>query len=325
MVEVTGVMQSKPETASTANTQQPNPAANSDPSKSSNAIHAVGAPFQIQTSITRQSYLKFLVYAKHGAGKTELASTAVDVPEMGDVLVIDAEKGDATIKHSPRIKNADKIHNIPVSTFKTVAYIQEFLRAYCTARDANDVARMKDLFCRVTGLDPKTLPDESVPRYRTVIIDSLTEVEVYCTYGILGINVDKVMKDGDMDVAGWPEFRKNNEMVKLLVRAFRDLPMHVIFVCAEAYSQDEQKKYHYTPALTGKLSAQVQGFVDIVGWLTVGTPQEGQIEAPRRLYVQPIGGGPKFDAKNRLSKWRQAYFDNPSMSDIMKGTGLLRE
>jgi hypothetical protein len=304
--------------------QQPNPT-NADPSKSAGAIQAVGAPVQIQTSHQRQRWLKMLIYAKHGIGKTELAATSADVPEMRDVLTIDAEKGDTTIENSPRVKNPHLIHNIPVSTFKTVAYIQEFLSAYCKARDAGDIAKMKSLFCRVTGLDPKNVPDDQVPRYKTVIIDSLTEIEVYCTYGILSIDAQKVMMEGDMDVAGWPEFRKNNEMVKLLVRAFRDLPMNVIFVCAEQYSQDEQKKFHYTPQLTGKLSGQVQGFVDIVGWLTVGQLQEGQIEAPRRLYVQPVSGGPKFDAKNRRPVWRQAYFDNPSMMDIMKGTGLLRE
>lgn len=323
MAEVSAKMPT-PTTATTPNAanQAPNPNS-ADPSKTSNA-RMVTAPFQIQIQHERQRWLKILIYAKHGIGKTELASTAVDVPEMRDVLVIDAEKGDTTVEASPRIKNAHLLHNIPVSNFKTVAYIQEFLAAYCKARDANDVKKMKELFCRVTGLDPNTLPDEQVPRYKTVIIDSLTEVEVYCTYGILSIDPNKVMLEGDMDVAGWPEFRKNNEMVKLLVRAFRDLPMNVIFVCAESYSQDEQKKFHYTPALTGKLSAQVQGFVDIVGWLTVGALQEGQIEAPRRLYVQPISGGPRFDAKNRRSVYRQAYFDNPSMETIMRGTGLLK-
>jgi len=304
--------------------QQPNPA-NADPTKSQNALQAVSAPFQIQTSHQRQRWLKFLVYAKHGVGKTELASSAIDVPQMRDVLVIDAEKGDTTIEDNPRIKNAHLLHNIPITTFKQVAYIQEFLTAYCKARDENNVAKMKQLYCSVTGLDPAQVEDKDVPRYRTVILDSLTEIEVYCTYGILNINPTKVMRDGDMDVAGWPEFRKNNEMVKLLVRAFRDLPMNVIFVCAEAYTQDEQKKFHYTPALTGKLSAQVQGFVDIVGWLTTGALQEGQIEAPRRLYVQPVSGGPKFDAKNRRPVWRNAFFDNPSMKTIMEGTGLLRK
>lgn len=310
-------------TAEIAESQAPNPAVNADPSKSTNALRAVTAPFQIQTMHTRVRWLKMLIYGKHGAGKTELAASAVDVEQMRDVLFISAESGDSTIDDNDRITNPDKVFTININTFKQAAFIQDFLVAYCKARDRDDVKAMKQLFCQVTGYDPKTLADEDVPRFRTVIVDSLTEIEVYCIYGLLSIDINKVVSE-EIEVAGWPEFRKNNEMVKLLVRAFRDLPMHVILVCAEQYTQDEQKKFHYSPQLTGKLSAQVQGFVDIVGWITVGASTAESPEAPRRVYIQPISGGPKFDAKNRRSVYKQAYFENPNMRSIMKSIGLLK-
>lgn len=293
----------------------------SDPSKTAGSAK-VTAPFQISSMQTRDRYFKAIFYGKHGAGKTELAASAVDVPAMGDVLMIDAESGDQTIADSVRIKNADQIHHIRVTTFKQVAYVQEFLKAYTSARDRGDKATMAKLYKQVTGIET-----DSPPNYRTVIIDSLTEVEVYCTYQILKINPEGgAEKIGDdIDTAGWPEFRKNNEMVKLLVRAFRDLPMHVLFVCAEGYSQDEQKRHHYTPAMTGKLSSQIQGFVDMVGWLTVGAATPENPEAPRRMWVQPVSGGPKFDAKNRRSVYRQPFFDNPTMTTIFKGIGLKTE
>ena len=142
----------------------------------------------------------------------------------------------------------------------------------------------------------------------------------------MGQSQEKIIS-GDIDTAGWPEFRKNNEMVKMLCRAFRDLPMHVIFICAEQWSQDEHKRYHYTPALTGKLSSQVQGFMDIVGWIVPGPVPEGKEEAPRRVYIQPVGGTggmPKFDAKNRRPVYTKAYFDDPSMDSIMTLTNLKR-
>lgn len=293
-----------------------------DPSKTAGSIKVVGAPFQISTLQDREHWLKFLVYARHGAGKTELAGSAVDVPEMRDVLYINAERGSMTLMESPRIHNPHLIHSIDVNNYKTAATIQEFLKAYCKARDEGAIDKMRALYCRVTGLKPEDVPNP--PQYRTVIIDSLTELEVYCVYQLLKINIEGTDIGEDIDTAGWPEFRKNNEMVKLLVRAYRDLPMHVIFICAEAYTQDEQKKHHYSPALTGKLGSQVQGFVDIVGYLVVGSSSESEPEAPRRMYVQPISGGPKFDAKNRRSVYREAFFDNPSMADIMKGTGLLK-
>lgn len=290
-----------------------------DPTKSAGA-RVVNAPFQIQSMQTRERWLKMLVYGRHGAGKTDLAGSSVDVESMRGVVMVDAESGDMTLADSDRIKNKDLISHIRVTNWKQVAKVQEYLKAHCTLRDRGDKEGLKRLQAQVTGEDPKDINEPMI--FNTVIVDSLTEVETYCLYGIMSVDTAKVI-EGEMEVAGWGEFRKNNEMVKLLVRAFRDLPMHVIFVCAESYNQDELKKFHYTPSLTGKLSSQVQGFVDIVGWLTIGLPVEGK-EAPRRLYVQAVSGGPRFDAKNRRSVFKSAFFEDPTMSTIMKGIGLLK-
>jgi len=294
-------------------------AAPSDPSKTSGAMK-VTAPFMISPMQDRDRWLKMLVYAKHGVGKTELMGSAVDVAQMRDVIMIDAEKGDLTLMDSDRIKNPGLISHIQVDNFKQVVFIQEFLRAYCNARDKADIKKMSELYRMVSGIETDT-----PPQYRTVIIDTATEVEAYCQYQILKIDDTKVLKDDDgMDVAGWPEFRKNLEMVKLMIRHFRDLPMNVLVACSEGYTQDENKRYHYSPAMTGKLGSQIQGFFDIVGWITTGPAPADGGSAPRRMYVQPVGGGPRFDAKNRRSSYKEAYFENPSMEGIMRGIGLLK-
>ena len=288
-----------------------------DPSKTSGA-RAVTAPFQITSLQNRDRWFKGLFYSAHGVGKTQLGASAVDVEWMNDVLFISAESGEETLYDNPYIENLDRLHTIKVTNFKQVAHIQEFLRAYCSARDRNDVPTMRKLWLQVTGLEA-----EEPPRFKTVIIDSLTEVEVYCVYQLLNIDIASGKVGEDIDTAGWPEFRKNNEMVKLLVRAYRDLPMHVIFLCAQNFTQDEQKRYHYAPALTGKLASQVQGFVDMVGWITTGAAGEDGV-APRRMFVQPVSGGPKFDAKNRKAVYKGAWFDNPSMKSIMLAIGMTK-
>jgi hypothetical protein len=292
-----------------------------DPTKTAGA-RQVSAPFQISSVQSRDRWFKGLFYGAHGAGKTELAASAVDVPQMGDVLLVDAESGDSTVYDSDRIKNWDQIEHIKVSNFNTVARIQEFLKAHCAARDDGDKAKLQRLWDMVR--DPDN-PRETSPIFKTVIIDSLTEVEAYCTYQILKMDIDKIPNEDQMDVAGWPEFRKNNEMVKLLVRAFRDLEMNVIFLCAQGYTQDERKKFHYGPLLTGKLGGQVQGFVDMVGYIVVGQADNETGTAPRRVYVQPVDvGGARFDAKNRRPQFKGAFFDNPTMMDIMRETRLLK-
>lgn len=301
------------------------PSAGGDPSKTASSLQIKGAPFRITPLHSADKWFKALFYAKHGIGKTELAGTSVDVPEMRDVLYLNVEGGDMTLTDSPRIQNADRIFSIEINDFATVTVIRDFLRAYCAFRDSGNTLEMKRMWAYISGQDVATITDEMVPIFRTVVMDTLTEVDVYSTYQILKIDIDSTKLPDEIDTAGWPEFRRNNEMMKLLIRAYRDLPMHVIFLCSELYKQDEMRKFHYYPNLTGQLGGQVQGFVDMVGYLVAGEATEKDPEAPRRLFVQPIGGtGVRFDAKNRRSVYRSAFFHNPTMEDIMKGIGLIR-
>src|SRR5690606_20279669 len=140
------------------------------------------APFQITSLQNRDRWFKALIYGAHGSGKTQLAASSVDVDFMNDVLMISAESGEETLYDNPYIENIDRIYTIKVTKFMQVAQIQEFLRAYCSARDRNDVPTMRKLWLQASGIDA---PEP--PRFRTVIIDSLTEVEAYCVYQLLNI------------------------------------------------------------------------------------------------------------------------------------------
>ena len=92
--------------------------------------------------------------------------------------------------------------------------------------------------------------------------------------------------------------------------------MHVIFTAAEQFQQDETKKYKYSPDLTGKLSKKIQGFMDMVGYLAIGKDGDKTI---RRLYVSPTG---KYDAKHRYAAFKDEYFHNPTVKNILVQTGL---
>ncbi len=285
-----------------------------DPTKAT--MHTITAPFKIETLTSKPQWLKFLVYGKHGNGKTTLAGSAADVKSMSDVLFIDCESGDMTLTDNSRIKNIDGIDVITCSTFKQVAQIHEFLKIHCNARDKEDLETLKKLQSKFTGVPVEDI--KRVKQYKTVVIDSLTELDQLCMYQQLGISLDTKI-DADIDVAQFAEFRKNNQMMQLLIRAYRDLPLHLLLVCSAQYVQDEQKRMHFTPNLTGKLSTQVQGFMDVVAYLTVGAIAEGQSEAARRLFIQPVG---KFDAKNRRSQFKEAYIDNPTMETVMTSFGF---
>lgn len=222
-----------------------------------------------------------------------------------------------SIHDTDRVKMAENIDIIRVTNFRMCSYVKDFLTAHCIARIAGDE---KQLLLMQNQLFPSH--DGRLRKYNTVIVDSLSEIEAFNMYELLGIDpsANKSLLD-DVPTAEFKEYKQNHTRIQILVRAFRDLPMNVLMTCSQQYEQDELKKYHFTLGLTGKLSGQIQGFFDIVGFLTMGQPTEEK-DAPRRLYVQPVGG--KFDAKTRRSSLTKPFFDDPTMSSIMKATGLVK-
>lgn len=273
---------------------------------------------------SRKRWLKMLVYGPHGAGKTTLLGSAVDVDILQDVLVVSAEGGNAVLEKNPRIGYSDLIDEVRIERIEQLQKIYEMLVAHCRYRDNGDDKSLEGLQRMTFGI-PEGEELDRVRHYRTVIIDSLSEIEAQNLSKILGLDSLGLDAGDDMEVAGFPQFRKNNHIIQRIVRSLRDLPLHVFIVCAQGYSQDELKRYHYQPALTGKLSQQIQGFVDIVGWLVVGAPdpQDDSGAGPRRLFVQPQTG-PKADAKNRFSSYGKSYFDNPTIRSIMEGIGFIK-
>lgn len=297
-----------------------------DPTKEAN-LKATTAQadraFTIQSMEDEETdYLKMIIYGPFGSGKTTLFGTCADVDAMSDVLMLDIESGKMSIKNNDRIKRKDRLDRIRIASFKQMGKVHEFLKLHCRLRD--DPTKEKELIAleaRFKGVDPSTI--KTPRRYRTVGIDSLSELDILTMYELLGfpapadLDLNAIMADGEMEVAEWGEFRKNNQMLQLIVRAYRDLPLNVILVCHQQYTQDEKKAFFYSPGMTGKLSTQIQSFVDIVGYLQVGTTTDGvdAKEAPRRLSVQPVG---KFSAKMRVADFKKAHFDNPVMADIWK-------
>ncbi len=259
-----------------------------------------------------------LVYAGPGIGKTTLCGSAVDVPEMRDILLLSAEKGEMALFDNKMVKNPELIDNIPINTFRQMSYIKDFLQAHCIARDKGDTAQLKKMQDNLFGEGG----DDRIREYRTVIVDSLNEIETMNMYELLSVDPNGANSlTSEMPTAEFKEYKQNNNRMQLLIRALRDLPMHVLVICHQQYDQDEMKRMKFTLNLTGKLSTGVQGFFDVVGFLTASNPTEEK-EAPRRLWVQPVGG--KFDAKNRRASMKEAFFDDPTMITIMKKIGLAK-
>lgn len=272
---------------------------------------------------THGRYINALFYGRHGAGKSTLTGSAVDVEAMQDVLVVTAEGGDIVYEGNPRIKNWESIDVIKVDRIEQLQKVQEWVALHVRFRDIDsDEARAK-----LRQLQDMAFPDvpdpERLRKFRTIVLDSLTEIEAHHLNKILGSDREAIDIGEEMNVAGYAEFRKNLHGMQKIVRTFRDMPINFLAVCAEAWTQDERKAYHYGPRMTGQLRDIMQGFFDIVGWLVPSTQNVDPVTGatPRRLYVQPQTA-PKADAKCRLATYKGAFFEDPVMEEIMKETGF---
>lgn len=277
-------------------------------------------PFEIQSLTNADRWIKLLVYGGYGAGKTRLCGTAARVKGMRDILCVNAEAGDLTIQTEVEVlSEEDKSHidTIRVANFRQFSRVQEFLKVHCTFRDMpfdEGEPKLKALEAR---LFPSRDPNLPARRYNTVIIDSATEIETYCMYQLLGIT-DNQRIDDDTAAPEWAEYKKNNAQMLRAIRAYRDLKMNLLITAAAAYVQDENKRFIYAPALTGKLAKQVQGFMDVVGFIHVTAAAEGG--KVHRMLAHPT---PRVDAKCRFSNFKQPHWDNPTIESILKSVGLL--
>jgi hypothetical protein len=142
--------------------------------------------------------------------------------------------------------------------------------------------------------------------YKTVVIDSLTE--------LADLDMRVVMKDSyqrnpdkvDIDVPSPREWGKVRNHIRLIVRAFRDLPCHVFYTAHVGVLSEEGQPTKYFPGFAGKLGKEVPGFMDVVGYM-YSENKEGVIY--RYMQVQ---GTRRVVAKDRTDTLGDVV-ENPSL------------
>lgn len=197
------------------------------------AANSIGG-LQVRRPASEAPFLNMMIYGGSGVGKTLLTGTAAQVEEMSPMLVIDAEEGSMTLNALKEV--ADKIDVVPMRDWRKMQSVYN------------------DLY---TGRH----------RYKTVTIDSGTEVQNLAMNDVLG-------HDGKvLDTGVTPEFKdwfKNTEQIRRMIRAFRDLPMHTIITALEMDYQDPRTKAMMKrPAFSNKLSQQIPAFFDVVFYMYV--------------------------------------------------------
>lgn len=237
------------------------------------------------------SKMNILIYGDPGSGKTHLAGTAQDSDHMKGVWFMNIDGGMMTLA-----KRGD-IH----------------------ATDIHSVDDLEEELKKLLNNDPK------YKDIGTVVIDNITELQALSLEGIVrGQLKDRMKKGGTIDDIYIDDYGKSNTQLSRVLRGFRDLPMHVIYI---AHKRDKMRKGTNTlessrPSLTDKLCTAVMGYMDFVWYLytvdeTVEGTEELTTETHRYLLTQPYNG---FIAKTRGSSFAERLgmtVRDPDLSEIM--------
>jgi hypothetical protein len=239
--------------------------------------------------------INLLIYGKPGVGKTYLAALADHVPAMRPCLYLNIEGGDMTLRHA-----APEIRKIPEEGSLSWAQLEGIY---------NTLARQ----C-YNGVES----GEFAPR--TVILDTLTELQKMNMSQIMAELISREPeKQWDPDIPDVRRWGKNIEQIRKWVRKYRDLPLNVIMTAHEQEDKDNMTGLvHHRPQLSGKLSNEVAGFFDVVGYLYVKQEavSEGSQEkqTARKLLTGAVEG---YVAKDRSGNLPPAM-SNPTMEEIYK-------
>ncbi|HOA01355.1 MAG TPA: AAA family ATPase [Bacillota bacterium] len=190
--------------------------------------------------------LKILTYGEPGVGKTTLLASGLDDERLVPGLIFDFEGGTLSI--------ASKIRYVTLEDFRN---------------DKGFVPSPLDCL-RVTAWDDfatvRTLLQHGRLPYRFLGIDSLSEINYLALQEVSGA--------GEFETPDLQDYLKTSTALKSLVRAFRDLPQHLVFVCGTQTKTNPRTRLdHKLPNLVGKLAYEVCGLVDIVGLLETYTEQ----------------------------------------------------
>jgi len=231
-------------------------------------------------------YLNILTYADYGVGKTTFAASACDDPRTSPQLVLDFEGG------AP-LRYLDK--DPKTYTIRTIRSIKDLNAYYDYLRKGNHP-------------------------YKSVSLDSMTEIQKLGLYEFVygpGMTYEDMFKGNMLEIktAEIQHWGKSGTQMAMIIRAFRDLPMHVFFTCLSQTMKDEVTGLITTTvALPGKQADEIPGIPDIVGYMEMERPKPGTNDAPRRIMrVQPNG---KVKAKDRTHALGAGLYD-PTVTKML--------
>lgn len=222
-------------------------------------------------------WLKGLIYGEPGAGKTYFSGSGIDSDIFYPMLAIDIDGGvEDTLRKSTKLD------------IKTIRSMNELQALY------------KELAAE---------PDY----YKTISLDNITELQK--------LDMNAVMKEAkdtasnpekvDIYVPSQREWGKSGERMRIVIRAFRDLPCHTIALAHVEEREDNLTKIpRLWPSIPGKLRHELSGFFSVVGYLST-YEEEGEIY--RQIQFAKTR---RVQAKDRFQALPPLMKNNPTLPQV---------
>jgi len=215
------------------------------------------APYRVDSNIITRG-MNILLYGPQGAGKTYMAATAQDHPDMANVLFLNCEGGLISIAHRGDIDAVD---------ITTIDQLEEV----CL-----------------------TLKEGGYEGVTTVVVDSVTELQSISLTGIVEESMASNPKDKhtNRDELFLADYGHSTKQLSRILRMFRDLPLNVVLIAhpKEVYPpgskgpKETATPLSIRPMLTDKLCGAVMGYWDFVWYLS-----DVDGENPRHLITHTDG------------------------------------
>lgn len=247
--------------------------------------------------VTRDAFenkLNVLIYGDPGSGKTYLAGTAQDVPEMKNVHVFNIDGGLLTLAGRGDIQ----------------------------ATDIHSVQELEDEFYKIINRH------SDYKGVKTVVIDNISELQTLALEAEAALNFkerQRKNKNYTVDEIYLEDYGVAGKKLARILRGFRDLPLNVIYL---AHKKDKMRRgtnvlEASVPNLTDKLCTAVMGYMDIVAYLYTAdevVEEKGGVKTVmnRYLLTQPINN---FAAKVREASFAKrlgSVVPNPTFPVIFK-------
>lgn len=220
-------------------------------------------------------FVNLMLFSEAGEGKTTLAASAQDHPEMANVLFANIEGGLMSVAHRQDISSVD-------------------------------ISSVDDLYELFWKLQRR---DKDVRDFNTIVIDNVSELQRMDLEQIVQNEVENSTNKNRVDPDDiWQEdYGKNTVRLERILRWFKNLPINLIITAHPKFvypkvgrgvDLTEIEPTVVIPKLTQSLCKSVLGLVDFV-WFMKFDPEEDR----RWLLTQPDG---TYYAKTRGHKFSKA-------------------